>query len=34
MRNTYIVCYDISDPKRLRDVFNTMRGWGDRKSST
>src|SRR6266566_4425645 len=29
MRNTYIVCYDISDPKRLRDVFKTMRGWGD-----
>ncbi len=29
MRNTYIVCYDICDPKRLRDVFKTMRGWGD-----
>jgi len=29
LRNTYIVCYDISDPKRLRDVFKTMRGWGD-----
>ena len=29
MRNTYIVCYDISNPKRLRDVFKTMRGWGD-----
>ncbi len=29
MRNTYIVCYDISDPKRLRDVFKTMRDWGD-----
>jgi len=29
MRNTYIVCYDICDPKRLRQVFQTMRGWGD-----
>ena len=29
MRNTYIVCYDIANPKRLRDVFKTMRGWGD-----
>jgi len=29
MRNTYIVCYDICDPKRLREVFKTMRGWGD-----
>jgi CRISPR-associated protein Cas2 len=29
MRNTYIVCYDIASPKRLRDVFKTMRGWGD-----
>jgi CRISPR-associated protein Cas2 len=29
MRTTYIVCYDISDPKRLRAVFKTMRGWGD-----
>jgi CRISPR-associated protein Cas2 len=29
MRNTYIVCYDISDPKRLREVFKTMRSWGD-----
>lgn len=28
MRNTYIVCYDIADPKRLRSVFKTMRGWG------
>ena len=30
MRNTYIVSYDISDPKRLRQVFRVMRGWGDR----
>lgn len=29
MRNTYIVCYDICEPKRLRDVFKVMRGWGD-----
>ena len=29
MRNTYIVCYDICEPKRLRDVFKMMCGWGD-----
>jgi CRISPR-associated protein Cas2 len=29
MRATYIVCYDISDPKRLRQVFTAMKGWGD-----
>ena len=29
MRNTYIVSYDIADPKRLRKVFKTMRAWGD-----
>ena len=29
MRKTYIVCYDIADPKRLRHVFKTMRCWGD-----
>lgn len=29
MRQTYLVAYDISDPKRLRKVFQTMRGWGD-----
>ncbi len=29
MRKTYIVCYDIADSKRLRDVFATMRAWGD-----
>lgn len=28
-RQCYIVTYDISDPKRLRKVFETMRGWGD-----
>ncbi len=29
MRSTYLVCYDISDEKRLRKVFQTMRGYGD-----
>ena len=29
MRNSYIVSYDISDPKRLRQVFKIMRAWGD-----
>ena len=29
MRNSYLVCYDISDDKRLRKVFKTMRGFGD-----
>ena len=29
MRNSYIVTYDISDDKRLRKVFKTMRGFGD-----
>ena len=29
MRNTYLVCYDIRDDKRLRKVFKTMRNWGD-----
>ena len=29
MRNSYLVCYDISDDKRLRKVFQTMRGFGD-----
>lgn len=29
MRSSYIVTYDISDPKRLRRVFQTMRSWGD-----
>lgn len=25
----YIVCYDISDPTRLRRVYKLMRGYGD-----
>ena len=29
MRQTYLVCYDISDDKRLRKVFQTMRDYGD-----
>ncbi len=29
MRYTYVVAYDVSDPKRLRQVFKTMRGYGD-----
>jgi CRISPR-associated protein Cas2 len=28
MRQTYIVSYDISDPKRLRKVFKLMKGYG------
>lgn len=29
MRNTYLVCYDICDDKRLRRVFQKMRDFGD-----
>ncbi len=29
MRHTYIITYDIADPKRLRKVYQMMRGWGD-----
>lgn len=29
MRNTYLVCYDIADDKRLRKVFKAMRDFGD-----
>ena len=29
MRNVYVVCYDISDDKRLRKVYKAMRGFGD-----
>lgn len=28
MRRLYIVTYDISDPKRLRRIFKTMKGFG------
>lgn len=30
MRNTYLVCYDISNELRLRRVHKTMLGFGDR----
>lgn len=26
---TWLVTYDISDPKRLREVYLFLRGWGD-----
>jgi len=29
MRTSYLVCYDISDEKRLRKVFQAMRNYGD-----
>ena len=29
MRRLFLVTYDIADPKRLRQVFKTMRGYGD-----
>ena len=29
MRSSYLVCYDISDPKRLRNVFKFLRSFGD-----
>ena len=29
MRNSFIVCYDIRDDKRLRKVHKTLRNWGD-----
>ncbi|NWG12448.1 MAG: CRISPR-associated endonuclease Cas2 [Acidobacteria bacterium] len=29
MRTSYLVCYDISDEKRLRLVFKKMRAYGD-----
>ena len=29
MRTTYVVSYDISDPKRLRKVFKLMKGYGE-----
>jgi len=29
MRTTYLVCYDITDDKRLRKVFKVCRNFGD-----
>jgi CRISPR-associated protein Cas2 len=29
VRRLYIVAYDISDPKRLRRVFRTLKGYGE-----
>lgn len=29
MRRRFLVCYDISDPKRLRKVHKTMKGYGE-----
>jgi len=29
MRTSYLVCYDICDDKRLRKVYQIMRGFGD-----
>jgi CRISPR-associated protein Cas2 len=29
MRISYLVCYDICEDKRLRKVFQVMRGYGD-----
>ena len=29
MRNSFIITYDISNPKRLRAVFKKMRDFGD-----
>ena len=25
----YVICYDISDPKRWRRIFRTMKGYGE-----
>jgi CRISPR-associated protein Cas2 len=29
MRRRYLVAYDIRDPKRLREVFTVMKGFGE-----
>jgi len=29
MRIRWLVCYDVSDPARLRKVYRTLRGWGE-----
>ncbi|MEZ6129346.1 MAG: CRISPR-associated endonuclease Cas2 [Planctomycetaceae bacterium] len=29
MKRCYLVCYDIADPKRLRQVFKICKGYGE-----
>ena len=29
MRRSYLVCYDVSDQKRLREVRKVMKGYGE-----
>ena len=29
MEHTYLVCYDISEPRRWRKFYKTMKGFGD-----
>lgn len=29
MRNRFLVCYDVSDPKRLERTYKKMNGFGD-----
>jgi CRISPR-associated protein Cas2 len=29
VRQSFLITYDISDPRRLRAVYKLMRGWGD-----
>lgn len=29
MRRSYLVCYDIRNPKRLRRIFKVMKGYGE-----
>jgi len=29
MRRCYLVCYDISDDRRLKKVFKTLKGYGE-----
>jgi CRISPR-associated protein Cas2 len=29
MRHSYLICYDICDPKRLRQVFTICKGYGE-----
>ncbi len=29
MQKIFLVCYDVADPKRLRKVYQLMKGFGD-----